>query len=139
MFYALSWFAVASLLALWSLAAWSLHAVAVWTVSNAGALSGAASGVGGIALPGWLAPWVPPELMQALALLMSELGPLVGSLLQAAPALAGGVTVATWVIWGIGSLLLLMLGAGLHLLIALWRRRGGGGSGPSAGPSLAAG
>mgnify|MGYP000146666367 CR=1 FL=1 len=61
------------------------------------------------------------------------------SLLQAAPALAGGVTVATWVVWGIGSALLLLLGAGLHLLIALWRRRGGSGSGPSAGSSLAAG
>ena len=44
MFYAISWFAVLSLLALWSLAAWALHAVAVWTVSNAGALTGAASG-----------------------------------------------------------------------------------------------
>jgi hypothetical protein len=61
MFYLLSWFAVASLLALWSLAAWALHAVAVWSVSNAGALSGAASGVGSIALPDWLAPWVPPS------------------------------------------------------------------------------
>jgi hypothetical protein len=42
------------------------------------------------------------------------------------------------VIWGIGSVLLMLLGAGLHLTIALWRRRGGGGSGPNAGPSLAA-
>jgi hypothetical protein len=49
------------------------------------------------------------------------------------------LTVATWVVWGIGSALLLMLGAGMHLLIALWRRRGSGGSGPNAGPSLAAG
>jgi hypothetical protein len=31
------------------------------------------------------------------------------------------------VIWGIGSVLLVLLGAGLHLLIALWRRRSGGG------------
>jgi len=34
--------------------------------------------------------------------------------------------VATWVIWGLGSVLLVLLGAGLHLLIAMWRRRGGG-------------
>ncbi len=68
MLYALSWFAVASLLALWSLATWVLHAVAVWTVSNVGALSGAASGAGKLMLPGWLAPWVPPELEQALSL-----------------------------------------------------------------------
>lgn len=139
MFYALSWFVVAALIALWSLAAWALHAVAVWSVSNAGALSGAASGVGTIRLPDWLAPWVPPEIAQSVSALLAGLGPVVDSLLQAAPALAGGVTVATWVVWGIGSALLVLLGVGLHLLIALWRRRGGSRSGPNAGPSLAAG
>ena len=139
MFYALSWFVVVALLALWSLTAWALNAVAVWTVSNAGALSGAASGAGTIRLPDWLAPWVPPEIAQSVSQMLAGLGPAVDSLLQAAPALAGGVTVATWVVWGIGSALLLMLGAGVHLLIALWRRRGSGGSGPNASPSLAAG
>jgi hypothetical protein len=107
-------------------------------VSNAGALSGAASGAGTLSLPGWLAPWVPPELVQAMTQSMAALGRWVDSLLQAAPSLAGGLTVATWVVWGIGSVLLMLLGAGLHLLIALWRR-GGGSSGPSAGPSLARG
>ncbi len=139
MFYALSWFAVIALLVLWSLAAWALDAVAVWTVTNAGTLTGAASGAGSIAAPDWLAPWVPPEVAQWASQLMAGLAPFVDSLLQAAPALAGGLTVATWVIWGIGSVLLVLLGAGLHLLIMLWRRRGGSGSGPRAGSSLAAG
>jgi hypothetical protein len=139
MFYALSWFFVVALLALWSLAAWALHAVAVWTLSNAGALTGAASGASTIAVPDWLAPWVPPEMAQWASQLMAGLAPIVDSLLQAAPALAGGLTVATWVIWGIGSVLLVLLGAGLHLFIMLWRRRGGSGSGPRAGSSLAAG
>ena len=138
MFYALSWFVVASLVALWSLAAWALHAVAAWTVSNAGLLSGAASGASAVALPGWLAPWLPPEIAQWASHLPAGLGPFVDSLIQAAPVLAGGVTVATWVVWGIGSALLVLLGAGLHLLIALWRRRGGG-SGPQAGSPLASG
>jgi hypothetical protein len=139
MFYALSWFSVLALLALWSLAAWALHAVAVWTVSNAGALTGAAADTGTITVPVWLAPWVPPELAQWANQLMAGLAPLVDSLLQAAPALAGGLTVATWVIWSIGSVLLLLLGAALHLLIALWRRRGGSGPGPRTGSSMAAG
>ena len=138
MFYALSWFFVVALLAMWSLAAWALHAVAVWTVSNAGALSGAASGASTMALQDWLAPWVPPEVVHWASQAMRSLAPVIDSLLQAAPALAGGLTVATWVVWGIGSLLLVLLGAGLHLLIALLRRRSGG-SGPSAGSSLAAG
>ena len=138
MFYALSWFVVVALLALWSLAAWALNAVAVWTVSNAGSLSGAASGAGTIAMPSWLAPWVPPEIAQSVTQLLAGLRPFVDGLLQAAPTLAGGLTVATWVVWGIGSVLLVLLGAGLHLLNALWRRRGDG-SGPDAGRPLAAG
>lgn len=135
MFYALSWFVVVALLALWSLVAWALHAVAVWTVSNVGVLTGGASGAGSITVPGWLAPWVPPEVAQWASQMMSGLAPWVDSLLQAAPALAGVLTVATWVVWGIGCLLLVLLGAGLHLLISLWRRRGGSGSGPRAGTS----
>jgi hypothetical protein len=138
MFYALSWFVVASLIALWSLAAWALHALAVWTVTSAGALTGAVTGAGAIALPDWLAPWMPPELGPWVSQLLAGLGPIVDGLLQAAPAFAGGMTVAAWVVWGIGSVLLVLLGAGLHLLIALWRRRGGR-PGPTSGSSLVAG
>jgi hypothetical protein len=143
MLYALSWFFVLAVLALWSLVAWVLHAVAAWTVSNAGVLvdaaSGAASGVSTTAVPDWLAPWVGPVLAQWASQAMASLAPAIDSLLQAAPALGGGLTVATWVIWGIGSVLLLLLGVGLHVLIALLRRRDGGASGPKPGPSLAAG
>ena len=129
MLYALSWFVIFSLLALWSLTAWAVNAVAVWAVSSAGTLTGAASRVEDLRLPEWLAPWVPPEIVQAMTSLLSGLTPAVESLLQAAPALAGGLTVASWVIWGLGSALLVLLGAGLHLLVAMWRR-GGGGSRP---------
>lgn len=137
MFYVLNWFFVIALLALWSLASWALHAAAVWTVSNAGALTGAASGAGSIALPDWLAPWMPPEVAQWASRLMADLAPFVDGLLQAAPALASGLTVATWVIWSVGSAALVLLGAGLHLLIALLRRRGRSTTG--SGTPLAAG
>jgi hypothetical protein len=62
MFYAIGWFLVFSLLALWSLAAWAFHAVTAWTVSNAGVLAGASWATEGLRVPDWLAPWVPPEL-----------------------------------------------------------------------------
>lgn len=126
MFYAFIWFFVLGLFALWSLAAWALHAVAVWSVANAGALTGVVSNVEGLRLPEWLVPWVPPEIAQMLTSLLSGFAPLVENLLQTAPALAGGLTMATWVIWGLGSALLLLLGAGLHLFIAMWHRHGGG-------------
>ncbi len=122
MIYALIWFLVFGLLALWSLAAWAMNAVAVWTVSNAGAMTGAASGVESLRLPEWLALWVPPEIVLAMTALLSGLAPIVESLLQAAPALASGLTVATWVIWGFGGALLILLGLGVHVLIAMWRR-----------------
>jgi hypothetical protein len=137
MLYALTWFVIFSVLALWSLAAWAVHAVAVWTGSYAGALTGAASGVEGLRLPEWLAPWVPPEIMQATTPLLSGLAPSVEGLLLVAPPLAGGLTVATWVTWGLGSALLVLLGASLHLLVAMWRHRGGG-SGPQSRPQVAA-
>lgn len=118
------------MLVLWSVAAWALHAVAVWTVSNAGALSGAVSGAatvaGNLVLPEWLALWVPPVLVESIPKLMVGLAPLINGLLQAAPALADGLTVAAWLGWGMGSALLVLLGVGLHMAIVIWRRRAGG-------------
>ena len=137
MIYALSWLTVAFLLGLWSLAAWALNAVAVWSVSNAADLSGHALDLDSIALPDRLAPWVPTELVQAVPQIAAELGPLADSLLQAVPALAGGLTVIAWGVWALGGVVLLLLGAALHLLIALSRRRGSGGSAPGFDPSLA--
>jgi len=127
MFYALSWLVIFVMLVLWSIAAWALHAVAFWTVSNAGALSGAVSGAAtvasNLALPEWLAAWVPPVLLEAIPNLMVELAPFINDLLKSAPALADGLTVAAWLGWGIGSVLLMLLGVGLHIVIAIWRRR----------------
>ena len=125
MLYLLSWTTVIAFLVLWSLAAWALHAISVWTVSNAGALSAGASDVGIFRFPDWLAPWVPSELAPFVTAMLSGIGTFVGSLLQFAPELTGFLTTTSWLIWGIGSLLLLFLGAGLHLLIAMWRRSGG--------------
>jgi hypothetical protein len=117
---------VLGLLAIWSLGAWVFHAIAVWAVSNADVLTGAASGVGTLRLPDWLAPWMPPELVQAMTALLSGLAPVVDELLQSVPALADSLSVAIWVIWGLGSALLVLVGVGLHLLVAMWRRRGSG-------------
>jgi len=137
MLYALSWFVVLAMLALWSLGAWAFHALGAWAVSSAGVLTGAASGGDGFRLPDWLSPWVPQEAVEAMTAFLAGLAPVVEGLLQAAPVLAGALSVVTWAIWGLGSVLLVLLGVGLHLLIALWRRRGGG-SGPRPGQPLAA-
>jgi len=123
MFYVLSWIGVFSLLALWSLAAWAFHSITVWTVSNAGALAGGAGASEGLQIPGWLAPWVPPEFGHALDSMVSALAPAIQAVLGWAPALAGGLSVAVWVVWAIGSVLLIGLGFLVTGLIAVLRRR----------------
>ncbi len=50
---------------------------------------------------------------------------MLASLLQSLPGLSSSVTLAAWLVWGIGFALILVLGAGLHLLISMWRRRPG--------------
>lgn len=137
MFYAISWFVMFCLLAFWSLGVWALHAATVWAVSSAGALTGAGSGAEGLHLPDWLAPWVPPDIVQAMTSLLSGVASAVHGVLQATPSLADGLSVAAWVIWGLGSALLVLLGVGLHLLVAMWRRRSGG-SGPQPRPPVTA-
>lgn len=123
MFYALSWFAVLSLLAMWSLAAWAFHAIATWTVANAGVLAGGSGATEGLRVPDWLAPWIPPEFTGALSSMVSALMPAIEAVLGWAPALAGGLSVAVWVVWGIGSGLLILLGVMLSGLIAVLGRR----------------
>ena len=124
MFYALSSFVVFSLLVLWSLAAWVFHSLAVWTVSNAGALAAGSGAIEALSVPAWLAPWVPDELTVALNAMIPALMPALEGLLAWVPALSGGITIAVWTVWGIGVVILIVLGILVAGLISLLRRRG---------------
>ena len=124
MFYALSFFVVFSLLVLWSLAAWVFHSLAVWTVSNAGALAAGSGAIEALSVPAWLAPWVPGELTVALNAMIPALMPTLEGLLAWIPALSGGITIAVWTVWGIGVVILIVLGILVAGLISLLRRRG---------------
>jgi hypothetical protein len=136
MFYALGWFVVVTLLALWSLGAWAVHAITAWTVSQAGTLAGGAGAAQDLRLPEWLAPWMPPELAAALESMAAALGPAIETLLGWAPALEGGLSVAIWVIWGLGSAMLVALGFVATALVAVLRRRA---SAPATASARAAG
>jgi hypothetical protein len=122
MFYALSRFAVLSLFAMWSLAAWAFHAVALWTVSSAGVLAGKSAAMEVLRLPEWLAASVPPELALAVASFGSLVKPTVDALLGWMPSLGGGLSLAVWAVWAVGAGLLLLLGVALSVLIAVLRR-----------------
>ena len=136
MFYALGWFAVFILIALWSLAAWAFHAVTAWTISNAGVLAGSSGAIEALRLPDWLAPWVPPEFALALTSMLSAFTPAIEAVLDWAPALAGGLSVAVWAVWAIGSALLIVLGVVLSGMIAVLRRRTGTPASSSGGPAV---
>lgn len=123
MFYALSWFVVVSLFLLWSLAAWAFHAIAAWTVTNAGALAGGTGAIGALQVPAWLAPWVPAEYAVALNSMTAAIWPFIMALMEWAPALTGGLSIAVWIIWGIGTFLLIVIGFLATGLIAFLRRR----------------
>jgi hypothetical protein len=135
MFYAFSWVAVLSLLALWSLSAWAFHAITAWTVANAGSLAGGAGADEGWRMPDWLAPWMPAEFALALKSMAAALMPAIDAVLAWAPALAGGLSVVVWVVWGLGSVLLIVLGLVATGLIAMLRRRVSLPAPPSAGPA----
>lgn len=135
MFYAINWFLSLALLALWSVACWAVHAVTVWVVSSAGALAGGSAVADVILMPAWLKAWMPPELMGQWEALVSWAGPIVQSVLEAVPALAGAVTFLAWALWGLGAVVLVALAAGIHILIAPAQRRGGGPGTPQ--PALA--
>ncbi|KQV85529.1 hypothetical protein [Rhizobacter sp. Root1221] len=127
MFYAISWFLVFGLLALWSLGAWAFHSIATWAFANAGILAGG-SPTGTLRLPDWIAPWVPPELAQALTSTLSALTPAIQGLVDWMPTLGSGLSVVVWVVWGFGSALLIGLGLVLSGVIAVLRRRASAGS-----------
>lgn len=128
MFYALTWFAVLGLLAFWSLAAWAFHSMAAWTIANAGVLVGSSGPIEALRVPDWLAPWIPPELTLAFTSMLSAFTPAIKAMLEWAPALAGGLSVAVWVLWAIGAALLFLLGLALSGLIAMLRRSASGGA-----------
>ena len=123
MIYALSWSVMFVLLALWSLAAWAFHSVAAWTVSNAGLLAAGSGAIEGLRAPDWLAPWVPPELALAFTSMVSGLSPAIEAALNQAPSSADGLSVVVWVIWGVVSAGIVILGFVCSRFSTVLRRR----------------
>jgi hypothetical protein len=69
--------------------------------------------------------------------MLSAFTPAIEAVLNQAPALAGGLSLAVWVAWGIGSILLIVLGLVLSGLITLLRRRASMGPAASGRPAAA--
>jgi hypothetical protein len=122
MWHVVVWALVAMLAAPWTLACMGLH----WL------LSGPDWSVGDTdtwlrwlerwQIPVWLADWLPMASVTALKAWLTALGPWVESLLAQAPALLTWLVPLLWIAWGLGLLVLVMLGvAGSVLVVALRR------------------
>jgi len=123
--YVIVWIGVFGLLALWTLGVWLLNGLGVWTLSHADSV---ASGVGAVqtdVMPGWLAAFVPAELMQAMQSLLQSSLPMLEGLLGWAGPLASGLTVAMWMLWGAGAFLLVLAGIAVHVVLRLASGRAG--------------
>jgi hypothetical protein len=125
MFYTMIWLLMALLLALWSAAAWVMHALAQWSGLQAGGMSGLPTQVGALPAPEWLSPWLPPGAQESWTSALAAFTPMINSMVDFAPVMLALLVPAIWLIWAIGAVLLVVLGLGLTLLIRLIRTRQG--------------
>ena len=125
MLLALAWFVVLALLAVWSICVWLLHSIAVWSTTGAGSLVAQSKQIDSLALPNWVGVWVPPELMLALKSSVSTALPFVESALGALPAATAWLSPLAWIVWGFGALLLIAVGAVIHVAMSMMRKRAG--------------
>jgi len=131
MWHGAAWLLTGCLLALWSLAAWALHAVAQWAAGFVGAKGAGAAGglaevanqVGAIRPPEWLAAGLPAVAQAQWGAIVSTVTPWVEYALTHAPGLVAWLAPAIGVVWALGSVLLLALGGGLSALILVLKRR----------------
>ena len=114
---AITWFLVLGLAVAWSISAWVLHALVVWSMSSVCALAGQASTIEGVTLPTSVALWIPPELLAVSKTAAAIAWPYVETGLSMLPSLAGWLTPLAWAVWGMGFLTLLAIGALLHAVI----------------------
>ncbi|PTT92590.1 hypothetical protein DBR42_01640 [Pelomonas sp. HMWF004] len=119
----IGWALVLLLLALWSVLVMAAQALLSAALTHAGAL-----GSGDWALPEVLTAWLPVPMAEWLAGTVETLTPQLQWLAGLLPSLAGATTLLAWVVWGLGALLLLLVGVAGHVAVALWRKSAASGA-----------
>jgi hypothetical protein len=123
MLIALVWFVVLAALAAWSMCVWLLHSIALWSATGAGSLVARSKQIDGLALPNWVSVWVPPDLMLALKSTVSTVLPFAESAIGTLPAVAAWLSPLAWIVWGFGALLLMAIGALVHVAVNMMKKR----------------
>lgn len=120
MFFALTWFLALTLLAIWSVTVWVLHALVLWSLTQVGALADQPQQME--ALPEWVTIWLPPDWMVAFKAITAAVLPVVDSAFSLLPSAANWLTPLAWVSWGMGLVILLGGGLAVTALISMTRR-----------------
>lgn len=118
--HAINWGLLLSLLGLWSLGCWMAGSVLSWEGWSQG-LDWAAE-VARMEMPAWLSRWLGLEWIGWLRELLVEFGPAIRDFFTGLPGLGSWLTLALWIVWGLGAAALLAVGALISLVIALMRR-----------------
>ena len=121
MLHLISWFLVVALVATWTGCVWVLHALASWSIAGADTLIAESQKIDTFTLPEWIAPWVPPDLMLALKTSLAPVLPWLKAALSALPSPLGWLSPLTWIVWGLGSLILVVVAVLTHTLISVTR------------------
>ena len=73
-------------------------------------------------IPLWLADWLPMDAVTALKTWLTLMGPWVERLVAQAPSLLGWLVPLVWIGWGLGMLVLLLMGLAGSVLVRALRR-----------------
>lgn len=117
MAFLVGWVLVLLLLALWSSLVWSAEALLAAMLAKAGTL-----GPVDWSLPESLTSWLPVWAAEWLIGTVENLTPQLQALAGALPWLSSGITVVAWVAWGLGAVVLLVIGVAIHVGVALVRK-----------------
>ncbi|GAA4027152.1 hypothetical protein [Actimicrobium antarcticum] len=123
MLHAITWMLMAFLLALWSVAAWTLHALVRWTGDRSDGLTDLPAQLALWRSPDWLALWLPQSAEAMWTSMLTALTPMLEPLPGLAPGLEAWLSPMVWVLWAVGGLLILLFGSAITLLISAGQRR----------------
>ena len=112
------WVVVAVLAAFWTGLAALLAQLTDWlsAAMASGAAGSALDQIGQWPMPAWLAPWVDPAWVETMQASVLEWLQWLSAVMPAIGGLMGWISPLVWLLWGLGLVVLLCVGGGLHFL-----------------------
>lgn len=117
------WVITALIALVWTLLAGSAAWVAGWAVDHLDEAMKGLQSASGLPWPAWITLWIDPAWLEGIRQAVTvSIAALTESLPWITPVL-GWVPAAIWVVWGLGSLMLLGVAGAVHLGLSAWQRR----------------